>query len=409
MQLHAVFSSGIFVGVRICYNEFIMDESIITKIPLDYRSPRPIYQQIAENLQHLIVTEQLKAGEHLPSVRYLGTLLNISPNTVARAYIELEKKQVVISKRGGGTVVASGMEGQMMKTVREQHLNDNVNEDIIKILSQGYTPEELEAAFYTHLGRWREERIISNEPRDTQPSSTEASDTLRIVGSDDIALNILVALGRQLVKQIKIDLTHVGSLSGLIALQEEKADMSGIHLLDEETGEYNIPFIKRILPGREMNVVNLVFRVQGLMFTRGNPMNITGLQDLSRPDITFINRQRGSGTRILLDMHLKQQKLNPDTIKGYEIEVDNHLAVGLAIVQGKAEAGLGIEAAAKSCGLDFLPLFRERYDLVIPANTYHSEKLSPLLRIINSKEFKRIVNEIEGYDTSQTGSVLTFG
>jgi len=143
------------------------------------------------------------------------------------------------------------------------------------------------------------------------------------------------------------------------------------------------------------------------MFAAGNPRQIKGLADLPRPDIVFVNRQKGSGTRVLLDMQLKRQGITPSGIKGYHVELDTHLAVAVAIAQGKADAGLGIEAAARSCGLDFLPLFRERYDLAIPVPIYLSNRLAPMLEIIKSDEFKRIVNEVDGYDTSQTG-ITTF-
>ncbi len=381
----------------------VVTDKHIETIRLDPRSPKPIYQQIAEQLQRLIVTEQIKAGDHLPSVRHLGYLLNISPNTVARAYLELERKQVVAAKRGGGTIVTSGTDDPMMRTIRQKRLFDSVDEDIIKMLSQGYSIEELKAAFYTRLERWREERQISAEVPGISPSRIEVSKTIRIVGSHDIALNMLVALLRQRERDLEVQLTLAGSLGGLIALQEDKADLAGTHLLDEETGDYNLPFIKRILPGREVAVVNLAYRIQGLMFGTGNPLQIKGLADLRRPDVLFVNRQKGSGTRVLLDMQLKRQGIAPSEIRGYDVELGNHLAVGAAIARGKADAGLGIEAAAQSCGLGFLPLFRERYDLAIPGHIYRGELLVPLLQILNSAEFKKIVSKVAGYDTSQTG------
>lgn len=377
---------------------------ITEKLRIDAHSTKPIYQQIAEQLQQLIVTKQLKAGDHLPSVRRLGYMLNISPNTVAKAYLELERKQVVVSKRGGGTIVTSGMNDSFMRSIRQRHLSNSVNEDIIRILSQGYSPEELEAAFYTNLERWREERR-SAEEQQSSLSSVEKSNIIRIVGSHDIALNTLIAMFRQREKETVVELSQVGSLGGLIALEQEKADLAGAHLLDEETGEYNVPFIKRILPGREIAVVNLVYRIQGLMFPEGNPKKIKGLADLRRTGIVFVNRQKSSGTRVLLDMNLKKQKIASGGIKGYENEVDNHLSVASIVAQGNADTGLGIEAAARSCGLDFLPLFRERYDLIIPVPVYKSRLLTPLLKIISSNEFKKIIKEVDGYDTSQTGKV----
>jgi len=380
-------------------------DAIIDKIQLDFHSSKPIYKQIDEQLRHIIISEQLKVGEHLPSVRRLASILKVNPNTVARAYLELERKRIVSSRRGGGTIVASGIDDPAIRAFRHKHLSDVVNEDIVNVLSQGYSPEELEAAFYLHLERWREEKRISSEVPEAGPTHAGAKKVIRFVGSHDIALNILLVLLKHRGKDTEIEVTHAGSLGGLIALQEERADLAGTHLLDEETSEYNFPFVKRILPGREIVVVNLAYRIQGLMFAAGNPLRINGLTDLTRDDVTFINRQKGSGTRVLLDLQLKQQGILPSGIKGYDVELDTHLAVGSAIVQGKANTGLGIEAAAQSCGLDFLPLFRERYDLVIPGPTYRNGMLDTMVDIIKSDEFKKIVDEVGGYDTSQSGTI----
>lgn len=378
--------------------------NLIDKTRLDYRSSKPIYEQIAEQIQQLIATNQIRPGEQLPPVRRLGVLLDVSPNTVARAYMELERKNIVMSKRGGGTIVNTSRDVQTVKELRQKSLLDSINSDIIKMLSQGYDPEELEAAFYTSIERWREERRAAIEVSESAQPAAKQNKLIRIVGSHDIALNILVTLFRQHNKDTQVELNHVGSLGGLIALEEDKADLAGTHLLDEETGEYNIPFIKRVLPVRDIVVVNLVFRVQGLMFAQGNPKQIKGIADLRQPHISFINRQRGSGTRVLLDMHLKRNGIDPCDVQGYTNEMYTHIAVATAIAQGEADSGLGIEAAARSCGLDFLPLSWERYDLVIPEPLYQSKLVAPLLHLISSKEFKKIVNKVEGYDTSQTGT-----
>jgi len=380
-------------------------DAIIEKIKIDFHSLTPIYQQIIEQIQQLIITEQIKGGEHLPSVRHLGFQLNVSPNTVARSYLELEREQIVMTKRGGGTIVSPSKDAQVLRGIRQKHLYANVDKDIIRMLSQGYEPEELEAAFYTSLERWREEKSLAGINLGAPIPEMHTENMLRIIGSHDIALNILAAMLKQRAKATKIELTHIGSLQGLIALGERKADIAGIHLLDEETGEYNLPFIKRILPGQKVAVLNLVFRQQGLMYFSGNPKNIKDIASLCNTDVRFINRQKGSGTRILLDMQLKTLGISDQSISGYDVEVDNHLAVGLAIAQGKADTGLGIEAAARSCGLDFLPLFKERYDLVIPMDVYQNPSIIPLLRIVASDEFKRIVHEVDGYDTSQTGTI----
>jgi len=274
----------------------------------------------------------------------------------------------------------------------------------------GYSPEEVEAAFHLHISRWREERLDSTKARGIRRKrSADTHNALFIVGSHDLALDLLVSLFRERNPAIEIEVAHAGSLGGLIALQEERADLAGIHLLDEETGEYNYPYIKRILPGRELAIVHLAYRIQGLMFGAENPKHIKGLDDLRRKDIKFINRQRGSGTRVLLDLKLRQMGILPHEIKGYDDELDTHLSVALAINHGKADVGLGIQAAAKSCGLGFLPLFRERYDLVMPKENYQSQLFAPLLGIVTSDEFRNVVNQVGGYNTSQTGLTTFFG
>jgi molybdate-binding protein/DNA-binding transcriptional regulator YhcF (GntR family) len=371
---------------------------------LDQHSAAPLYLQIAEQVRQLIAAEKLKPGDHLPPVRQLANFLSVNQNTVVRAYLLLEQERVVVARRGGGTVVTANTDDPALLRERQRRLSDMVSNDILKTLSLGYSPEELEAAFYVHLARWREERLSTEEKSEGAPETGARENTIRIVGSHDLALNILIDLLKKHGDDIDIDVTHAGSLGGLIALQEDRAHLAGIHLLDEETGEYNYPYVKRVLPGREVAVVHLVYRIQGLMFARGNPGHIQGIEDLKRPDITFVNRQKGSGTRVLLDINLRQLGISPHEIKGYEREMDTHLAVGLCVAQGEADTALGIEAAARSCNLDFIPLFRERYDLVIPVAHYKSELLAPLLSMANSDEFREVVNQAGGYDTSQTGT-----
>jgi molybdate-binding protein/DNA-binding transcriptional regulator YhcF (GntR family) len=373
------------------------------EIKIDVHSSTPLYLQIAEQLRQQIAIEQIKPGERLPSIRQLSRTLRINPNTVCRAYLELEQEKILISRRGGGTSVMAQDKISDVKVGRQRKLLESMNEDIVKSLSQGYSPEDLEAAFYLSLERWREERQTEVKKPESS-ASPEATNVIRIVGSHDLALNILLDLLRQKVKGLQTDVTHAGSLGGLIALQEENADLAGTHLLDEETGEYNYPYVKRILPGRELAVINLSFRIQGLIFAKNNPKRIKGLTDLTRADVTFVNRQEGSGTRVLLDLQLKRQGISSFDIKGYETEFDTHLAVASYIQRGKADAGLGIEAAATSCGLDFMPMFRERYDLVMPMANYKNPLFAPMLEIVRSSEFKKIVDGVGGYDTSQTGT-----
>jgi len=372
---------------------------------LDQHSTEPIYQQIADNIRQFIATERLKPGDHLPTVRELAQWLGINRNTVVRAYLELEQEKVVVSRRGGGTIVTMNTDDFSMSITRQRRLSDIVSDEIVKLLSLGYRPEEAEAAFYLHLARWREERKLETALPQSTNIIRKKRNRIHIVGSHDVALNILVDMMKHRYNNIEIDITHAGSLGGLIALQEDRADLAGIHLMDEETGEYNYPYVKRILPGREVAVVHLAYRIQGLMFLRGNPKEIAGITDLRRPDITFVNRQKGAGTRVLLDIQMRQLNISPDEVTGYEREMDTHLAVGMCIARGEADTALGIEAAARSCHLDFLPLFRERYDLVMPRVNYRSRLFAPLLSAIIGEEFREIVSKTGGYDTSQTGTV----
>jgi molybdate-binding protein/DNA-binding transcriptional regulator YhcF (GntR family) len=374
------------------------------QVRLDNSSPDPLYHQIADQVRQLIAADELKPGDRLPTVRNLAQSLHLNYNTVVRAYLELEKEHIVIARRGGGTVVAANAGDPSIRKIQQRRLSDIVSDNILRVLSLGYSPEEVEAAFYLHLARWREERKASTGTPAVITDRSVQINTIRIVGSHDLALSMLLSLIKQRDDSLEFEITHAGSLGGLIALQEERAHLAGVHLLDEETGEYNYPYIKRILPGRETAIVHLAYRIQGLMFASENPKQIEGLADLQRPDITFINRQKGSGTRVLLDLNLRQNGILVSGIRGYERELDTHLAVASTITKGEADVGLGIEAAARSCSLGFLPLFRERYDLVMPKENYRSSLLSPLLELIASEDFRRVVEQVGGYDMSQTGT-----
>ena len=182
--------------------------------------------------------------------------------------------------------------------------------------------------------------------------------------------------------------------------------MAGCHLLDEDTGEYNLPFVRRHLGDQETVVVNLVHRVQGLIVPKGNPKSIFGLDDLTRDDVTFANRQRGSGTRVLLDYRLKQSSTSTDLITGYQREEYTHLAVAATVAGGSADVGLGILSAARAMDLDFVPLASEQYDLVIPREFYEGTLLAPLISLIRGDEFKLQVESLGGYDTTNTGKIV---
>ncbi|HEJ83823.1 MAG TPA: molybdopterin biosynthesis protein, partial [Desulfobacteraceae bacterium] len=180
--------------------------------------------------------------------------------------------------------------------------------------------------------------------------------TIVVIGSHDIAIDILGDEVRRGGRNIRISSGNVGSLGGLLALRKGTCHMAGSHLLDTETGEYNISYIRRYVKGLKIAVFHLTLRDQGLIIARGNPKGIQGIRDLTRPDIAFVNRQGGSGTRVLLDYHLKQAEIAPDAIRGYDHEEFTHMAVAVAVLSGTADVGLGIQAAAKALRLDFIPV-----------------------------------------------------
>ena len=231
-------------------------------------------------------------------------------------------------------------------------------------------------------------------------------ETVVAIGSHDMTLDLLASHVRRARPQMTLASSNVGSMGGLMALARGEAHLAGSHLLDESTGEYNLSFIQRFLKGRKIVVVNLVQRIQGLILPKGNPLNISALEDLSHRDTTFINRQRGSGTRLLLDYKLRELGIEPSDIRGYDREEYTHLAVAAAVAGGRADVGLGILSAANAMGLDFIPLLSEQYDLVIPSEHYESENVQFVLEIIRGGSFRGEVDALGGYDTTSMGQVV---
>jgi putative molybdopterin biosynthesis protein len=231
-----------------------------------------------------------------------------------------------------------------------------------------------------------------------------------IIGSHDMTLDLLADQLRRQQPDMTLSSAHVGSLGGLLALQRGEAHLAGSHLLDEATGDYNLGTIQRLLTAHGIPVVLLGFveREQGLILPKGNPKAIMQVEDLLRNDVTFVNRQRGAGTRVLLDYVLGQRGLDPAQINGYARQEYTHLAVAAAVKSGAADCGLGILAAARSLDLDFVPLMHERYDLVIPQQYYADALLAPLLTILRdpTSPFRRAVQELGGYATPRMGEVL---
>ncbi|CAG0936913.1 molybdopterin molybdotransferase,K07219; putative molybdopterin biosynthesis protein [Thermoflexales bacterium] len=243
----------------------------------------------------------------------------------------------------------------------------------------------------------------------------EIDRTIMHIGSHDLTLDLLAQHLAEMSSdsptpdrslQRRFVSAHAGSLGGLIALRRGEAHLAGSHLLDPESGEYNFSYIKQYLPDVPVVVVTLLRREQGLIVAKGNPQNIASLKDLARPEVRFVNRQRGAGTRVLLDYRLKELGIAAESVHGYRREEYTHLAVAAAVQSGVADCGLGVRAAARALDLDFVSVEWERYDLVIPRQFYESELLQPLLALIRGESFRKVVGELEGYDANGMGEVV---
>ena len=235
-------------------------------------------------------------------------------------------------------------------------------------------------------------------------SKSDLEKTIFCIGSHDLILDLLAQFLSDYDRRFAS--SNVGSQGGLVALRRGEAHLAGSHLLNPETGEYNISYIRQYVPNIPVKVIALVGREQGILVKKNNPKAIKDLHDLTRPDVMFINRQRGAGTRVLLDYELGKLNLNPESIRGYEREEYTHLGVAAAIVSGRADCGLGIASAAQALDLDFVPLFQERYDLVIPKNHAESILLAPLFEVILQREFQKSVLKLTGYDISVMGTII---
>lgn len=228
-----------------------------------------------------------------------------------------------------------------------------------------------------------------------------------LAGSHDNSLDLLANELKARFPQYTLSTASLGSLGGLLALKEGEAHLAGSHLLDPSTGEYNSSYVERYLPGRELIVMNFLYREQGLMVFPGNPKGIRGIEDLARKDVRFVNRQGGAGTRILLDLKLGEAGISPSQVQGYERVEYTHMAVAMAVRARRADVGLGILAAARALGLDFIPMERERYDLIIPLPFMNLPGVRALLEVMGEKSFKEKVKALGGYDVSRMGEVLS--
>ena len=235
-------------------------------------------------------------------------------------------------------------------------------------------------------------------------SRSEIEKTILVIGSHDLTLDLMAQFLADHDRRLAS--ANVGSQGGLIALRRGEAHLAGSHLLDTESGEYNISYVRQYMPRIPVKVLTLVRRDQGLIVKPGNPQGIKSLKDLTSPRVQFVNRQRGAGTRVLLDYHLNRMAIQQTSIVGYSQEEYTHLGVAAAVASGRADCGLGIAAAAQALDLDFIPLFQERYDLIIPKAHAGSDLLAPLLGLLSDSAFREAISQLAGYDASVMGTIV---
>ncbi len=355
-----------------------------------------LYHQIAEAIRQKIMQQTLNPGDRLPSVREMAVEWACTIGTVQRAYAELARQGLVISRPGQGTHVAATIPAAQTEPLRRAALVHRAEAFLLEVLTAGYTPTEVELAVRLALDRWR---ALSHQVAEWPEQS------LHFVGSHDPALALITAHFDQVAPNYVPLLDFTGSLGGLIALAEGEADLAGVHQWDEESDTYNVPFVRRLLPGRRVALLTLAHRRLGLIVPPLNPAGLAGLADLVRPGVRFVNRQSGTGTRVWLDAQLRRLGLTAQRISGYEYVVPTHTAVAEAVAEGRADVGLGIETAALAFGLGFVPLTTERYDLVIPAEEWPRLPIQALAHWLVTDQAKENIMAMGGYEIKETGKI----
>lgn len=361
---------------------------------------QPIYLQIAAGFRQMVLDGKLKPGDRLPPVRNLTTEWKCTPGTVHRAYQELARQGLVVSRPGQGTQVISKPVNPQDTPMRRAALIHRAESFLLEALNSGHSTDEIDIAIRAAMDRWR-----SIEKQPAKPPTR----TLRFIGSHDLAITWMAAHFNEIVSGYSLQLGFTGSLGGLRMLADGNADLAGCHLWDQDSSDYNVPFIRKLFPNQSMTLVTLAHRRLGLILPVGNTLNIRGLSDLVKPGVEFVNRQAGSGTRVWLDSQLKQEGIDPAHFSGYSNERATHSEVAQVIAEGRANAGVGLEASARHFGLDFIFLTRERYDLV-----FYKEKLShpafkQLLQWLNTFNARQVIGELGGYETEATGKMIDVG
>ncbi len=357
-----------------------------------------LYEQIADAIRQQINSGAYQPGQRLPTVRELKQAWNCTVGTAQRAYQILADEGLVVMRAGQGTQVAGSARPAPPDPLRKAALINRAERWLLEVLTSGHTPDEAEEAVRVALDRWRVVNQASAAPEKT---------TLRYGGSHDLAVAWMATHFEEILPGTRLTLAFSGSQGGLEALARGGVDIAGSHLLDEDSGEYNLAHMRALLPGIPAAAVTLAHRRVGLLLAPGNPLGIHALPDLAEPQVRFINRQPGSGTRVWLDSALKAAGISPAQINGYAQERATHSEVAAAVANGQADAAIGLEAAARSYGLDFIFLTRERYDLIVRAGLLNQPALLALIAWLKSPAAGEVFARLGGYEWEESGKVRT--
>jgi len=241
-------------------------------------------------------------------------------------------------------------------------------------------------------------------------ASTEDPETLAnhkqvVISGQDVVLDMLSKYIEKHTNFTPLRSYH-GSLNSLISMYQGDGDVVSVHLYDGGTGQYNLPYVKRVLVNHPFILMNLVCRTAGIYVQQGNPLNIQEWRDLDRSQVTIVNREKGSGSRVLLDEQLRRNEIPTDSLKGYDEERTSHYSIASAVASGEADVGVGIENVAKMVNVDFIPLIKEQYDLVVLKKKENSQLLNSVKEAVRSEEFQAQLNQLKGYDLRLTGEII---
>lgn len=353
-----------------------------------------LYNQIAASIRTEIYNGTLRPGDELPPIRDMASQWQCAPGTVQRAYHVLTEEGLLSASPGRGTVIRGETKDVESNVLRRATLINETDTFLIKMMAAGYTPAECAQAIALSLDRWKVLQQLTDE---------RTLDQLRFVGSHDPAISRLAAYFHENFSNYHLSVQFSGSLGGLIALAEHRADIAGCHLWDVDSQTYNVPFVRRLLPGQRIAMLTLAQRRLGLLVAPGNPLSIYSLSDLARAGVRFINRQKGAGTRVWLDAKLHDEDISTDDIAGYEMNVSTHTQVAQAIAVGEADAGIGIQSAATSFGLEFVHLVDERYELVMSEAVWKTEAAQHLYSVLQSNDLHHILRTEALHSVDETG------